>query len=164
MATHPRLHHVKRAFREELRPARQTSLISWVSFTVIFAAVRIITYSIKDGKGPLRDVTVKGVHLHHYLWGILTLAVVGGVAIRGEDPSVSHPVLAVAYGAGTALIVDEFALLLDLKDVYWAKQGRMSVDLAIVVISAGGSVFVGGPVLARLRRDRRRSLAGAAPR
>jgi hypothetical protein len=149
----PRARHVKTAYREELRPARRTSLISWVAFTGTFALVRAITYSIKDGRGPLRDVTVGGIHLHHYLWGILTLTVVGGVAIRGEDPQVTHPVLATAYGAGLALVVDEFALLLDLKDVYWAKQGRASVDLAILVISTGGSIFVAEPVLGRLHRD-----------
>jgi hypothetical protein len=149
----PRLHHVKRAFHEELSPGRRTSLISWLTFTGTFGVVRAITYSIKDGKGPLHDVTVGGVHLHHYLWGILTLSIVGGIAIRGEDPQITHPVMATAYGAGLALIVDEFALLLDLKDVYWAKQGRASVDLAIILISSGGSVFAAGPLLTRLRRD-----------
>jgi hypothetical protein len=151
----PALRHVQKAYREELRPARQTSLISWLVFTGTFGLVRGITYSIKDGRGPLHDVTVGGIHLHHYLWGILTLTVVGGVAIRGEDPQVTHPVLATAYGSGLALIVDEFALLLDLKDVYWVKQGRASVDLAILIISSGGSVFAAEPLLSRLRRDLR---------
>jgi hypothetical protein len=148
--------HARQAFHEELPAARRTSLISWVTFTGTFAVVRAITYSIKDGKGPLRDITVGGVHLHHYLWGILALTVVGGIAIRGEDPELTHPVLATAYGSGLALIVDEFALLLDLKDVYWAKQGRVSVDLGILVISTGGSVFAAGPFLNRLRHDYRR--------
>jgi hypothetical protein len=149
----PAARHVRTAYREELRPARRTSLISWVTFTGTFAFVRAITYSIKDGRGPLHDITIGGVHLHHYLWGILSLTIVGGVAIRGEDPEVTHPVLASAYGSGLALIVDEFALLLDLRDVYWAKQGRASVDLAILIISTGGSTFAAGPALNRLRRD-----------
>jgi hypothetical protein len=62
--------------------------------------------------------------------------------------------VATAYGAGLALIVDEFALLLDLRDVYWTKQGRVSVDLAIGLIATTGSVLVGLPVLRRLRRNR----------
>jgi hypothetical protein len=146
---------VKQAFKEELPPAQQSALISWVAFTGTFALVRTITYSIKDGKGPLRNVSVGGVHLHHYMWGILTVSGVGGIALRGEDRWRRHPIVAGAYGIGLALIVDEFALLLDLKDVYWAKEGRESVDLAIGLISSTGTLLVGRPVLRRLRRNRR---------
>src|SRR4051794_20833852 len=150
----PRPDELNRAFHEELHPGQQSALISWLSFTGTFALVRGITYSIKDGEGPLRDVSVGGIHLHHYLWGILTVSAVGGVALRGEDRLRRHPLVATAYGAGLALIVDEFALLLDLRDVYWTKQGRVSVDLAIGLIATTGSVLIGLPVLRRLRRNR----------
>ncbi len=150
----PRPDELNRAFHEELHPGQQSALISWLSFTGTFALVRGITYSIKDGEGPLHDVSVGGIHLHHYLWGILTVSAVGGVALRGEDRLRRHPLVATAYGAGLALIVDEFALLLDLRDVYWTKQGRISVDLAIGLIATTGSVLVGLPVLRRLRRNR----------
>ena len=150
----PRPDELNRAFHEELHPGQQSALISWLSFTGTFALVRGITYSIKDGEGPLHDVSVGGIHLHHYLWGILTVSAVGGVALRGEDRLRRHPLVATAYGAGLALIVDEFALLLDLRDVYWTKQGRVSVDLAIGLIATTGSVLVGLPVLRRLRRNR----------
>jgi hypothetical protein len=145
---------VHQAFHEELHPRQQSALISWMAFTGTFAAVRAITYSIKDAKGPFGNLSVGGVHLHHYMWGILTVSVVGGAAIRGEDKLRRHPLVASAYGAGMALIVDEFALLLDLEDVYWAREGRVSVDLAIGLISAAGSVLVGLPVLRRLQRNR----------
>jgi hypothetical protein len=145
---------VRQAYLEELPPAQRTSLVSWLAFTATFGIVRAITYSIRDGKGPLRDIKVGGVHIHHYLWGILSVSSVAGISIRGTDPRTHHPVLATAYGAGMALIVDEFALLLDLKDVYWAKQGRISVDLGIGAIATGGSVYVGRPILKRLRRNR----------
>jgi hypothetical protein len=59
-----------------------------------------------------------------------------------------------SYGSGLALIVDEFALLLDLKDVYWAKEGRLSVDIAIGGIAAAGSYFAAVPVM-RAMRERR---------
>lgn len=147
---------IHQAFREELHPGQQSALISWLAFTGTFAAVRAITYSIKTGKGPVRNVSVGGTHLHHYLWGILTVSLVGGVALRGDDRLRRHPLVATAYGAGTALIVDEFALLLDLRDVYWAKEGRWSVDLAVGLISTTGSVLVGLPMWRRLRRDHRR--------
>ena len=90
------------------------------------------------------------------MWGILTVSTVGGVALRGEDRLRRHPLVATAYGAGLALIVDEFALLLDLQDVYWAKQGRQSVDLAIGLISTTGTVLVGMPAVRRLRREGKR--------
>ena len=144
------------AFHEELHPGQQSALISWMAFTATFGLVRAITHSIRTGKGPVHNISVGGVHLHHYMWGILGVSVVGGVALRGEDRGRRHPAGAVTYGAGLALIVDEFALLLDLQDVYWAKQGRDSVDLAVGLISTTGSVLVGLPVLRRLHRDRQR--------
>jgi hypothetical protein len=153
--TVPTPSEVGQAFHEELHPEQQSALFSWIAFTATFGIVRAITYSIKDGKGPLRNVSVGGVHLHHYMWGILTVSAVGGVALRGDDRLRRHPIVATAYGAGLALIVDEFALLLDLKDVYWAREGRDSVDLAVGLISTTGSVLVGWPVLRRLRRNRR---------
>ena len=95
-----------------------------------------------------------GEHLHHYMWGIGMLAGIGAIAVRGEDRTRRHPAVAVTYGAALALIVDEFALLLDLRDVYWARQGRISIDLGI-----GGSALVGrtsrpGRSCSRLARDR----------
>jgi hypothetical protein len=61
--------------------------------------------------------------------------------------------VAVCYGAGLALIVDEFALLLDLREVYWARQGRISIDLGVGGIALAGSYFAALPVLRRLRRE-----------
>jgi hypothetical protein len=154
---------VKQAYHEELHPEQQTALISWVAFTVTFTFVRVITYSIKKGRGPLKNVSVGGIHLHHYLWGILTVSAVGGVALRGSERTRRHPLVGIAYGSGLALIVDEFALLLDLEDVYWAKQGRISVDTAIGLISTTGSALAAGPVLRRLRRNRQTSSGEARP-
>lgn len=143
------------AYVEELHPAQQSALISWVSFTTTFTLVRIVTHSIRAGRGPFRNLSPGGTHLHHYLWGILSISGVGGVAIRGAERHRRHPATAVAYGVGMALIVDELALLLDLEDVYWAKQGRSSVDVAIGLIASGGTVLVGLPILRRLRNNRR---------
>jgi hypothetical protein len=147
---------VHTAFREELGPHERAALLSWMGFTATFAAVRAITYSIRDGRGPFRNLSVGGAHLHHYMWGIGMVTGVGAVALRGDDSTREHPVLALAYGAGLALIVDEFALLLDLQDVYWAKQGRVSVDLGVGVVAAGGTSLAAIPILRRLARNRRR--------
>jgi hypothetical protein len=73
-----------------------------------------------------------------------------------------HPLFATAYGASLALIVDEFALLLDLRDVYWAEQGRVSVDLAVAII-AGLGLCLTAPPLVRRFRHRRALRPDAAP-
>jgi hypothetical protein len=143
---------VRRVFHEELDAGQRAALLSWLAFTATFAGVRGITYSIKDGKGPFKNLSVGGEHLHHYMWGIGMVSGVGGVAVHGADEKRRHPLVAVAYGAGLALIVDEFALLLDLKDVYWAKQGRISVDLAVGGSSLAGTYFAALPLLRALRR------------
>lgn len=141
---------------EVLDPCQRSALISWLAFTATFATVRGITYSIRSGRGPFRNLSLGGEHVHHYLWGIGLLAGVGAIAVRGDERLRQHPVVAVSYGSGLALIVDEFALLLDLRDVYWARQGRISVDLGIGGVAAAGSYFASLPVLRSLK-DRRRS-------
>ena len=112
--------------------------------------------SIRRGVGPFGNLKVGGEHLHHYLWGIALLAGVGAVAVRGSEEHRTHPAVAVSYGSGLALIVDEFALLLDLKDVYWARQGRISVDLGVGAIAAAGSYFAALPVARSVRDSRER--------
>jgi hypothetical protein len=153
---------VRAAFREDLDPRQRSALLSWLAFTGTFGAVRGITYGIREGRGPFRNLSVGGEHLHHYMWGIGLLAGVGGVAVHGDDSTRRHPAVAISYGSGLALIVDEFALLLDLQDVYWAKQGRISVDIAIGGIAAAGCYFAALPVL-RAVRDRRRKAAAQLP-
>jgi hypothetical protein len=150
---------VRRAYREELSPGQRSALLSWLAFTATFAGLRALTYSIRVGKGPFGNISVGGEHLHHYMWGIGLLSGVGAVAVRGEERHRRHPAVAVCYGAGLALIVDEFALLLDLRDVYWARQGRISIDLGVGGIALAGSYFAALPVLRRLRRERKQGAA-----
>jgi hypothetical protein len=144
------LREIRDAFRSELDSSQQSALISWLAFTTTFGAVRGITYSIKDGKGPFRNLSVGGEHLHHYMWGIGLLTGVGAVAIRGDEKLRRHPATAMSYGSGLALIVDEFALLLDLKDVYWARQGRLSVDLGVTGSALAGTYFAALPVIRKV--------------
>ncbi len=140
------------AFSTELDAGQQSALIGWLAFTGTFGAVRGITHAIRAGKGPFKNLSLGGEHLHHYMWGIGMLTGVGAVAVRGTEELRRHPVTALVYGAGLALIVDEFALLLDLKDVYWAKEGRISVDLAVGGSSLVGSYFAALPVLRKVAR------------
>jgi hypothetical protein len=147
---------VKLAYYEELGPSERSALLSWLGFSTTFAVVRLITYSIRAGRGPFGNVSLGGEHLHHYMWGIGLVSGVGAVAVRGEEATRRHPVVALCYGIGVALIIDEFALLLDLQDVYWARQGRISVDLGVGLAGVGGTAFASYPILRRLRRDRSR--------
>jgi hypothetical protein len=145
---------LRESYYEELDASQRSALFSWLSFTATFAAARGITVSIRAGKGPFRNFSAGGEHLHHYLWGIGMLAGVGAVAVHGEDSRRRHPAIALSYGSGLALIVDEFALLLDLKDVYWSRQGRISVDLGVLASAAAGSYFAALPVLRATARKR----------
>jgi hypothetical protein len=163
MITSSLLKDVRSVFHEELDPGQRSALFSWLAFTTTFGAVRGITYSIKHGEGPFGNLSVGGEHLHHYMWGIGLVSGVGGVAVHGDDRQRRHPVTALAYGAGLALIVDEFALLLDLKDVYWARQGRVSVDLAIGASSLAGTYFAALPLFRALRRRLKKAPPTAEP-
>jgi len=154
---HPETHRgllrrVRRAYRQDIGPEQRAALLSWLGFTATFAAARLITHAIRDGVGPFRNLHPGGEHLHHYLWGIGMLAGVGAVAVHGPGEHRNHPAVALTYGAGLALIVDEFALLLDLQDVYWADQGRVSVDLGVGAASLGGSAVAALPILTRVLR------------
>jgi hypothetical protein len=154
MGTRSVIADIRDAFGSELDAGQQSALISWLAFTGTFAGVRGVTHAIRAGKGPFKNLSVGGEHLHHYMWGIGLLAGVGAVAVRGDEKLRRHPVTGVAYGSGLALIVDEFALLLDLKDVYWAREGRVSVDIGVGASSLVGSYFAALPVLREVARNR----------
>ncbi|MGY1845138.1 hypothetical protein [Modestobacter sp. SYSU DS0875] len=124
----------------EVAATRRGYVLAWWGFTVTFAALRLLTWLIRVDVAGLGDVEVGGTHLHHYLWGILLLAVVGGAAI-GDRSNRVRAGLGLLYGVALALIVDEAALLIQLEDVYWDTFGWVSVGLAVLVIGAAGSVL-----------------------
>ena len=144
------LRHRPAAALNELTRRQNTALVTWTSFTATFVGVRGITYAIKDNVGPFHNVTIGGAHIHHYMWGIGMVTLAGGLALQDRDAGEAKEVLASIYGSGAALIVDEFAELLDLQDVYWAKQGRLSVDVAIAIISISGMYLAARPFWHRL--------------
>jgi hypothetical protein len=80
------------------------------------------------------------VHLHHYLWGILLVVVVGFLGLVERAPT-WRTWMGLAFGIGLALIVDELALLIDLKDVYWTGAGGVSIAVAMVLIGAVGTLL-----------------------
>ena len=116
-----------------------------ISFLLAFLAVRFVTHSIRDKRFRriFRNVSGKGGrHIHHLVWGILLLLISGYLALA-FDPDRVRNLLAVLFGVGAALTLDEFALWLNLEDVYWAKQGRSSVDAVIVFATLLGMILLG---------------------
>lgn len=131
-------------WNRRLNPGERSAVIAWASFGTTFGIVRAITHAMRDGGGSSGGgVSVAGHHLHHYNLGILGLVGVGALAIRGPERQRRHPLTAIVFGSSSALIADEAALLIDLQDVYWAKQGRNSVDLAVGMIAAGAAGVIG---------------------
>jgi hypothetical protein len=113
-----------------------------VAFVVTFLVTRLVTHMIRTGRGPFRDNTVGGVHIHHAVYGIFLLLGVGALefAYRPEPPGAQ--VLAALFGAGAALTLDEFALWLHLDDVYWGPEGRRSVDAVLVAVVVGALLLI----------------------
>ena len=109
--------------------------------------MRAITHLIRANVGPFHNVSTGGLHIHHLVWGILLLLVVGYVWLIevGTGSNWIASVSAVAYGAGAALALDEFALWLNLQDVYWTNAGRQSIDAVVIFISALSVGIWGGP-------------------
>jgi hypothetical protein len=116
---------------------------------VTFATVRAITHAIRAERGPFRNITPGGRHIHHMTFGITGLLTVGYLwmlEIGVNEERRSSRVTAAVYGGGAALTLDEFALWLNLEDDYWTKQGRESIDAvalfgSLLVLSVLGKGF-----------------------
>lgn len=114
---------------------RERQLFSAGSFFVTFATVRAITHAIRAERGPFRNITPGGRHIHHMTFGIAGLLTVGYLwllEIGINEERWSSRVTASAYGSGAALTLDEFALWLNLEDDYWTAQGRESIDAVVL--------------------------------
>jgi len=111
---------------------KQPQAIILFAFLVTFVVVRLITRRIHNRHGKLlHDISVGGTHIHHLVLGILLLLLTGYLSIA-LDPTGWREGLALLFGIGAALTLDEFALWLRLEDVYWSKEGRWSVDATII--------------------------------
>lgn len=114
---------------------KERQLFSAGAFFTTFAAVRAITHAIRAERGPFRNIMPGGRHIHHLTFGIAGLLTVGYLwllEIGIAEERWSSRVTAIAFGSGAALTLDEFALWLNLEDVYWAKQGRESIDAVVL--------------------------------
>ena len=113
-----------------------------VAFIVTFLVTRLVTHMIRSGRGPFRDNTVGGVHIHHEVYGIFLLLTAGALEFAYQPAPPGPQILATLFGIGAALTLDEFALWLHLDDVYWGPEGRRSVDAVLVAGIVGGLMLV----------------------
>ncbi len=156
---------LRRAYRDHFRssPRHERMFVGSIAFFLGFGAARTVTSMIRKGVGPFRNMEVGGRHLHHMVFGIggllgigyLWLLLVGTDHRQGRRASL---VTAGMFGLASALTLDEFALWLNLQDVYWAKQGHSSVD---AVAAFGGLLSIGvwgGPFFRNLVREARKVL------
>ena len=137
------------------RPRRRMFIAS-VSFLITFVGVRILVHRIVNHEGHFQWVVVRGMHIHHLVWGILILLLVGYGWLmdlgRSHSPTsiFFSRLMSVSYGVGAALTLDEFALWLDLKpDAYWSSEGRLNIDAIILfgsllAVGAWGAPFFRG--------------------
>jgi hypothetical protein len=140
------------------RPRRRMFIAS-ASFAITFVGVRLIVALIRDNKGPFHWVLVGGQHIHHLVWGILILLLVGYgwlMDVGSEHTPLSvflSRLMAVSYGVGAALTLDEFSLWLSLDpNAYWSHEGRLSIDAVILFGSLLASGAWGAPFFRGLHR------------
>ncbi|MGA2117749.1 MAG: hypothetical protein ABSH56_23695 [Bryobacteraceae bacterium] len=134
---------LRRVYHRKLAesPRERLFLASTGYFTAALV-VRAITLAIHYNIGPFHDVSMHGRHIHHLVWGILLLLVVGyGWLLQAGTGAARSNVWAaramcMGYGVGAALTLDEFALWLNLRDVYWEREGRESFEAMAVFAGA----------------------------
>lgn len=122
----------------ESMTTRETALLNLLgSFSLTFAAARVSTYVIRRRGGGgwlIRDIFVGERHIHHFVPGIVLAFLAGGASVISRDEELD-PLLAVPFGIGVALTLDESALLLRLDDVYWSEEGIVSVQITLAALA-----------------------------
>jgi hypothetical protein len=120
---------------------KEPLLLLFLAFLVTFVLVRLYTRLARThGWG---SANVGGVHLHHMVIGVVLMVGAGILSFRLDDPDgILYGIAATLFGVGTALTLDEFAMIFHLKDVYWAKEGRASVDALIMGLAAAGLLLL----------------------
>jgi hypothetical protein len=126
-------------------PAQENALFNlFASFVVSLVLSRAIAFGLRDRRrlGPFRNVRVNNRHIHHFVPGIVLAFVSGAVAIVTRDEKL-EPKLALLFGTGMGLTMDEAALLLQLDDVYWTEDGLVGVQIGAGLVGLLGALAIG---------------------
>ena len=142
----------RRHFRD---PRRERLFLASLCFFVTFGLARLATHYMRASSSP-PVIFIGGTHVHHLFWGILLLLAVGYLWLAeppaGSDRYWFGRMTSLLYGFAAALTLDEFALWFRLRDVYWDREGRASIDAVMLfgaLVSAG---LWGGPFVRAVGR------------
>jgi hypothetical protein len=149
---------VARAGYREVSTRENSMFNLLTSFAATFIAARSVTYRLRSRRrfGPFRSLRLGRRHIHHFVPGIAIAFLSGAGAILTRDVEL-EPLLAVPFGIGMGLTLDESALLLELEDVYWSREGLLSVQITLAVMAMLGALAL---ALRFLRRGEQVVLEG----
>ncbi len=132
-------------------PRRENALFNLLaSFVASFSLARGISYLLRSRRrfGPFRSLRIGQRHIHHFVPGILLAFGAGAAAILTDDEQI-EPRLALVFGTGMGLTLDESALLLELDDVYWTREGVLSVQITLAAMALISATVLGARFLRR---------------
>jgi len=130
--------------REIVDSGRLAAFLFFVALLGTFAFIRTSTWMIKKQVSWWPgNVEVGGTHVHHLVWGICAMMIFGYIGVVHQPGSPWWEIVTVFFAIGMGLALDEFALWVELKDVYWSKEGRKSIDAMIIAGCAAGVLLVG---------------------
>ena len=127
-------------------PEQRAGFVLLSAFLISFLFIRTSSRLIRSPRvtwWPGSVKTSSGLHLHHLVWGIVLLLLTGFLSFVTKAKSPWEEILAGLFGFGAGLTLDEFALWIHLRDVYWAEEGRSSFDAVVVAAVLGGLIVVG---------------------
>ena len=125
---------------------QRTGFVCLTAFLITFLFIRTSARLMRSPRvtwWPGSVVTDSGLHLHHLVWGIILLLLAGFLGFSLDRGSPQTEILAGLFGVGAGLTLDEFALWVHLKDVYWLEEGRASFDAVVVAALIGAVVVLG---------------------
>jgi hypothetical protein len=149
-------------YQNIVEPGKLPLLLALASFVLTFLITRTVARLIRAGRGPFRNVSSGGLHIHHVVPGVVIIIIGGfGSVASSQQTGPGTVVFAVIFGIGAGLVLDEFALILHLDDVYWTEAGRQSVEVVVLTASLlllilGGFAPLGVNDLTEDERDDRR--------
>ncbi len=130
--------------RNIVEPGKLPLLCLLIAFVVTFLTTRTITRMIRSGRGPFKNnITSSGLHIHHSVPGIILLLIGSTTSVAVSPHAPWREIAAVLIGVGSSLVLDEFAMILHLQDVYWSQEGEASVQAVAFTAMSLGALLVG---------------------